>query len=428
MEIQLASVAVCSRCGEPLNAKGDCLACLLRTGLDESIVETKPLASLVFGDFEVEQRADGFYWELGRGAMGVTYLAVDKVLRRRVALKVIDVPAAARGSQVVRERFLREARAAAALRHPNVAAVFQFGASPDSNRCYYAMELVEGETLEARVRRDGPLKAKPALGIAIQITRALMAAADQGLIHRDLKPGNVMLTPGNTSTTELEVKVIDFGLAKAIADAGGETDLTHGEFVGTPNFASPEQFGSGPVDARSDIYSLGATLWFALTGLAPHSGTIEEIRDRQTRNDLPVDRLVARKVPAPVIKLLRRLLAVDPAQRPASARELMEALESCRRKLAHRIGVFYKLTALIGVVAMAVVNALHAPSESPRNDVHLCKEHSAISVCGHAVAGKIDRRATFGKPESGSGERLFRRWDSGRYPDQRGKDKGVKGD
>jgi len=155
--------AVCSKCGEPLNAKGDCLACLLRTGLNESSVETKPLASLVFGDFEVEQRADGFYWELGRGAMGVTYLAVDKVLRRRVALKVIEVPEAARGSPAVRERFLREARAAAALRHPNVAAVFQFGASPDASHCYYAMELVEGETLEARVRRDGPLNAKPAL-------------------------------------------------------------------------------------------------------------------------------------------------------------------------------------------------------------------------------------------------------------------------
>ena len=102
------------------------------------------------------------------------------------------------------------------------------------------------------------------------------------------------------------MKVIDFGLAKAIADAGGETDLTHGEFVGTPNFASPEQFGSGPVDARSDIYSFGATLWFALTGLAPHSGsTIEEIRDRQALDDLPVEQLVARKVPEPIIKLLR---------------------------------------------------------------------------------------------------------------------------
>jgi TolB-like protein len=275
-------------------------------------------------------------------------------LRRRVALKVIDVPEAARGSQSVRERFLREARAAAALRHPNVAAVFQFGASPDASHCYYAMELVEGETLEARVRRDGPLNAKPALEIAIQITRALMAAAAHGLIHRDLKPGNIMLTPGDAATTELEVKVIDFGLAKAIADAGGEMDLTHGGFVGTPTFASPEQFESGPVDARSDIYSLGATLWFALTGLAPRSGsTIEEIRGRQTRDDLPVEQLVARKVPAPVIKLLRCTLAVDPSKRPASARELMEALESCRRKFARGISVFYKLTALIAVVAIA---------------------------------------------------------------------------
>jgi serine/threonine-protein kinase len=307
---------------------------------------------LVFGDFEVEQRPDGFYWELGHGAMGVTYLAIDKVLHRRVALKVIEVPAAARSSQAMRERFLREARAAAALRHPNVAGVFQFGASPDASHCYYAMEVVEGETLEARVRRDGPLNAKSALEIAIQITRALMAAAAHGLIHRDLKPGNIMLTRGDTHTAEPEVKVIDFGLAKAIADAGGETDLTHGEFVGTPNFASPEQFGSGPVDARSDIYSLGATLWFALTGLAPHSGsTIEEIRDRQTRDDLPVEQLVARKVPEPIIKLLRCTLAVDPARRPASARELMEALESCRRKLSHGIGV-YKIAALIAIVAI----------------------------------------------------------------------------
>src|SRR5205814_4221970 len=243
MAIPLASaIAVCSRCGEPLNAKGDCLACLLRTGLDESVVKTKPLVSLVLGDFEVEQRADGFYWELGHGAMGVTYLAMDKVLRRRVALKVIEVPAAARGLQSMRERFLREARAAAALRHPNVAAVFQFGASPDASHCYYSMEVVEGETLEARVRRDGPLNSKVALEIAIQITQALMAAAAHGLIHRDLKPGNIMLARGGTDAAELQVKIIDFGLAKAIADAGSEPDLTHGQFIGTPNFASPEQF------------------------------------------------------------------------------------------------------------------------------------------------------------------------------------------
>ena len=353
MKILPESVGLCSTCGRPLNVNSECLPCLVRIALDEPAeAPTAPRASLVFGDFEVEQRPDGFYWELGHGAMGVTYLAMDKVLHRRVALKVIEVPATARSSRAMRERFLREARTAAALRHPNVAAVFQFGASPDASHCYYAMEVVEGETLEARVRRDGPLNAKSVLEIAIQITRALMAAAAHGLIHRDLKPGNVMLTGGDTDTAEPEVKVIDFGLAKAIADAGGETDLTHGEFVGTPNFASPEQFGSGPVDARSDIYSLGATLWFALTGLAPYSGsTIEEIRDRQTRDELPAEQLVARKVPGPIIKLLRCTLAVDSARRPASARELMEALESCRRKLSHSIGV-YKIAALIAVVAI----------------------------------------------------------------------------
>src|SRR5216117_2200307 len=268
-----SGVTVCSICGEPLNAKGACVACLLRTGLEESSTfDAKSLAPLVFGDFEVVRREDDSFWELGRGAFGVTYLAVDNVLRRRVALKVIDVPAAARGSQAVRERFLREARAAAALRHPNVAAVFQFGTSSDATRCYYAMELVEGETLAARVRRNGPLNAKEALKIAIQIARALMAAAAHDLIHRDLKPSNIMLT------SDSEVKVIDFGLAKAITDVGGDMDLTHGEFVGTPSFASPEQFGGGLVDARSDIYALGGTLWFAVTGLAPHPGkTLEEI-------------------------------------------------------------------------------------------------------------------------------------------------------
>jgi uncharacterized membrane protein YkvA (DUF1232 family)/predicted Ser/Thr protein kinase len=361
METRLASVAACSICGEPLNAKGDCRACLVRTALEETVVETKP-SGLVLGDFEVEQSADGSCWELGHGAIGVTYLAADKVLRRRVALKVIEVPAGARGSQVVRERFLREARAAAALRHPNVAAVYQFGTSLDESHCYYAMELVEGETLGARVRRDGPLNAKDALEIAIQITRALMAAAAHGLIHRDLKPGNVMLT------TESEVKVIDFGLAKAITDAGGEMDLTHGEFVGTPSFASPEQFGIGPVDARSDIYSLGATLWFALTGLAPHPGsTIEEIRDRQTRDHLPIAQLVARKVPGPLVKLLRSTLAIDPGKRPASAQELMEALESCRWKLARRIGVPYQKPALRSEAFAKALTDAKACANNPEN-------------------------------------------------------------
>src|SRR4030095_5118557 len=250
METRLASVAVCSVCGEPLNAKGDCVACLLRS-LEETLFQAKPFA-LFFGDFQIEQRADGSYWELGRGGMGVTYLARDKVLHRKVALKVIDTPTVSthRDLQTARERFLREARAAAALRHPNVAAVYQFGAVPDGSRCFYAMELVEGETLETRVRRHGPLNPKLVVEIATQIAHALTAAAAQGLIHRDLKPSNIMLKTGDPGMTEVEVKIIDFGLAKAVADAGGEMDITHGEFVGTPNFASPEQFESSPVDVR----------------------------------------------------------------------------------------------------------------------------------------------------------------------------------
>src|SRR5437773_1077957 len=329
METRLASVAVCSVCGEPLNAKGDCVACLLRS-LEETIFQTKPFA-LVFGDFEVEQGADGSYWELGRGGMGVTYLARDKVLRRRVALKVIDTPTLSthRDSQTARERFLREARAAAALRHPNVAAVYHFGAAPDVSRCFYAMELVEGETLETRVRRHGPLNPKVVVEIATQIAQALTAAAAQGLIHRDLKPGNIMLKPGNAGATELEVKIIDFGLAKAVADAGREMDITHGEFVGTPNFASPEQFESRPVDVRSDIYSLGATLWFALTGKTPFAGrNIEEIRGAQKLAALPTEQLKAAHVPPPLKSLLKSMLALEPAGRPG-VHDLAARLRGC---------------------------------------------------------------------------------------------------
>src|SRR5882724_8015948 len=126
METRTTSIAICSTCNESLNVKGECLACLLRGGLNGSVEESvTERDSLVFSDFEIARREDGSFWELGCGAMGVTYRATDKVLHRTVALKVIETPAAARA---VRERFLREARAAAALKHPNVAGIFQFGA------------------------------------------------------------------------------------------------------------------------------------------------------------------------------------------------------------------------------------------------------------------------------------------------------------
>ncbi len=175
--------------------------------------------------------------------MATTYRARDSVLHSAVALKVINQKVAEHPD--ARARFLREARAAAKLHHPNVASVAHYG--EQNGECYYVMELVEGETLEARVRREGPLPPSLALEVGVQVARALAAAEACGVVHRDLKPSNIMLTTSQGEKTSggasTVVKVIDWGLAKAVsAESALGIDHTHGGFVGTPAFASPEQF------------------------------------------------------------------------------------------------------------------------------------------------------------------------------------------
>ncbi|CAN5294534.1 hypothetical protein BH20VER2_BH20VER2_19250 [soil metagenome] len=332
MQDTMAAAAVCPTCGAPFGARGACVPCLLRLGLD--VDESGALEpGVTFGDFEIERRDDGSLWELGRGAMGVTYRALDIVLHRRVALKIIESPASCSDSRTVRERFLGEARAAAALRHPNVAAVFHFGTSPQVDGCYCAMELVEGETLEARVRRDGPLPVELALEVAVQVARALCAAAERHLVHRDLKPGNIMFTSTAPAGATVEAKVIDFGLARAATEAADQLEPRHSGFIGTPAFASPEQFTGGTIDARSDIYALGVTLWFCLTGRLPFTGrTMDDIHRQQAGGALPLEQLRSRAVPPAVVDLIRACVAYDPRERSASARQLLDALESCRAR------------------------------------------------------------------------------------------------
>ena len=169
-------------------------------------------------------------------------------------------------SDVARQRFVREARAAAQLRHPNVASVFHLGMSGDAY--FYAMEFVDGETVELLIKRGGPVDPALALRITLQVTRALGAAAKHHLVHRDIKPANLMLVKEDD---DYLVNVIDFGLAKSNKREAGDdlATLSMGGFVGTAHFASPEQLEEKEIDVRSDIYSLGVTLWYMLAGRAP---------------------------------------------------------------------------------------------------------------------------------------------------------------
>src|SRR5438876_10893042 len=372
MQPQATSVGVCPECGARLEGGfsrnlGRCMICLLRVGFDDAEEPNEaPLSSVTdrLGNYRIERRDNGSLWELGRGAMGVTYRAVDTSLKRPVALKLIDSEWAKRGAEA-RERFMREARTAASLRHPNVATVYHFGIREETGQCFWAMELVEGETLEMRVRRTGPLDALTTIDIALQVSSALAEAEKQGLVHRDLKPANLMFvaaaaeandsSPGKAEKADTVVKVIDFGVAKALVEKPDAMGLTHGGFVGTPAFASPEQFTHAPVGVRSDIYSLGATLWYLLTGNRPFQGaTIEQIRASQRSRALPIEQLKAARVPSRLISLLVSMLAPEPAARP-DVRALTLQLQDCRAQILDRWKIVKRFALAAALVTLVIV-------------------------------------------------------------------------
>ncbi|MGV3531475.1 MAG: protein kinase domain-containing protein [Chthoniobacteraceae bacterium] len=346
--------------------------------------------TVTFDHYEVLTRDDGALYELGRGAMGITYKAFDTNLRVPVALKVINCNNL--NTDVARQRFVREARSAAKLRHRHVASVFHLGAEGDTY--FYAMEFIDGETVEALIKRQGSVAPLLALRIALQVTRALNAATQCNLVHRDIKPSNLMLV---REDDELVVKVIDFGLAKLCVPGEGDEEaatLSMGGFVGTPHFASPEQLEDGDIDVRSDIYSLGVTLWYMLAGNTPFAGSIAQVMSQHLTKPPPFERLS--NVPPEVSALLRKMLAKDPALRYQTPTELRIDLEKC-----------------IESVAGAPASVATVMAADDENYATIADE-SAFTVTatqfeiGEVVAGRYEIRQSLGETNAG---RVFRAFD-----------------
>ena len=358
-----------------------CPVCMLRKALargvvsgesffEEAVRPTPDQPAQRFEHYELVTGEDGKPVELGRGAMGVTYKALDINLRCPVTLKVISDRCL--GDESARLRFLREARAAASVRHPNVASVFHLGRA--GQNYFYAMEFVEGETLADLIKRSGGLEVKLALEIANQVAAGLAAVHEQNLVHRDIKPTNIMVRL--TEEGSVTAKIIDLGLAKTLDESASEAGISSlGAFVGTPEFASPEQFAGDGVDIRSDLYSLGVTLWEMLIGRTPFRGSSAEAMYQHQHAPLPVEQLSG--IPQPLVVLLEVLLAKDPVRRFQTPAELLKVMPTVRdainagRPMMKTIRVFVSSTGDVQKerhVAERVMRSIAAEFNLPVSD------------------------------------------------------------
>jgi serine/threonine protein kinase len=266
-------------------------------------------------------------------------------------------------SPLARERFLREARAAAAVRHDHVVTVFH--ADADRGVPFLAMELLEGETLEARLRRHGRLRVAEVLRLGREVAEGLKAAHARGLVHRDIKPANIWL-----EREDDRVRLLDFGLARAVSSGGNLTET--GAVVGTPSYMAPEQAGGEPVDQRCDLFSLGGVLYAACTGRPPFPGGNRSAILKAVLNEQPPPpRDLNPMVPAALSDLVMRLLAKEAGLRPASAQQVVDAVRAIEGKTAllsshdffagGAVGVLWALAAallVLGFVCGAITTAV----------------------------------------------------------------------
>jgi serine/threonine-protein kinase len=258
---------------------------------------------------------------IGRGGVGLVWKGVDELLERDVAVKIVDLDSAA--DPAARARFERELRATARLAHPSIVTIFDGGI--EGATAFLVMELLPGPTLAQRLHDVGPLPVDEVVRHGIDVASGLGSAHAAGIIHRDLKPANLMMTADRT------VKILDFGIAWLLDATAAQQHLTATTaVVGTAAYSSPEQLVGGPVDARSDLYGLGCTLFGLLTGHPPYLGpTALEVASQHVLAPVPSVDAFRSDVPTELVRLLQDLLAKDPDDRPSGAQSVADRLASC---------------------------------------------------------------------------------------------------